>query len=121
MARNRSVSAVLGGSVARPRPQPFPSRSRSALKRRAVVGVLVLLSLVLITVSFRSSALDGVQSTGATILKPFEVAADRVTRPFRDTVGWFHGLVDARSDNRRRRDRAPPIRGRRRAGRAALP
>jgi rod shape-determining protein MreC len=67
------------------------------------VGLLVLLSLVLITVSFRSSALDGVQSTGATILKPFEVAADRVTRPFRDTVGWFQGLVDARSDNRRLR------------------
>ena len=56
----------------------------------------MLLSLVLITVSFRSSALDGVQGTAASVLRPFEVAADRVTRPFRDTVGWFRGLVDAK-------------------------
>jgi rod shape-determining protein MreC len=67
------------------------------------VGGLVLAALVLITVSFRSSALDGVQGTGATVLKPFEIAADRVTRPFRDTVTWFHGLVDARNENKRLR------------------
>ena len=67
------------------------------------MGLLVLASLVLITVSFRSSALDGVQSTGASVLRPFEVAADRVTRPFRDTVGWFRGLVDAKNDNKKLR------------------
>jgi rod shape-determining protein MreC len=67
------------------------------------VGGLVLLALVLITISFRSSALDGVQGAGATVLKPFEVAANRVTRPFRDTVGWFHGLVNARSENKKLR------------------
>lgn len=67
------------------------------------MGVLVLASLVLITVSFRSSALDGVQGAGATVLQPFEVAADRVTRPFRDTVGWFRGLVDAKSENKKLR------------------
>ena len=63
------------------------------------MGCLVLLSLVLITVSFRSSALDGVQGVGATVLRPFEIAADRVTRPFRDTVGWFQGLVNAKDEN----------------------
>jgi rod shape-determining protein MreC len=67
------------------------------------MGCLVLASLVLITVSFRSSALDGVQGTGATILRPFEVAADRVTRPFRDTVGWFNGLVRAKNENKKLR------------------
>jgi rod shape-determining protein MreC len=67
------------------------------------VGLLVVASLVLITVSFRSSALDGAQGAGATALRPFEVAADRVTRPFRDTVSWFHGLIDARSDNKKLR------------------
>ena len=65
------------------------------------MGLLVLASLVLITVSFRSSALDGVQGTGATILRPFEVAANRVARPFTDTVGWFRGLVNAKSENKR--------------------
>jgi rod shape-determining protein MreC len=67
------------------------------------VGGLVLLSLVLITVSFRSSALDGVQGTAADALRPFEVVASRVARPFRDTVGWFHGLVDAKSQNKKLR------------------
>ncbi|HEV8462282.1 MAG TPA: rod shape-determining protein MreC [Gaiellaceae bacterium] len=73
------------------------------MKRRIVVGVLVLLSLVLITVSFRSSALDGVQGTAAGILQPFEVAADRVTRPFRDAAGWVRGLADAKSENKKLR------------------
>jgi rod shape-determining protein MreC len=74
------------------------------------VGLLVLASLVLITVSFRSSALDGVQSTGASILRPFEVAADRVTRPFRDTVGWFRGLVDAKNENKKLRAQVEELR-----------
>jgi rod shape-determining protein MreC len=63
------------------------------------MGGLIALSLVLITVSFRSSALDGVQGTAAGILRPFEVAADRVSAPFRDTISWFHGLADAKSEN----------------------
>jgi rod shape-determining protein MreC len=67
------------------------------------VGFLVLLSLVLITVSFRSSALDGVQGAGATVLRPCEVAADRVARPFADTISWFRGLVDAKNDNKKLR------------------
>ncbi|HEY6963309.1 MAG TPA: rod shape-determining protein MreC [Gaiellaceae bacterium] len=104
MPRNRTVRlAVLGSSVQRAAPSGYPSSRSSALKRRIVVGLLVLASLVLITVSFRSSALDGVQGTGATILKPFEVAADRVTRPFRDTVGWFRGLVNAKNENKKLR------------------
>lgn len=102
MARNRSVSAVLGSSVPRPRPQPFPSRARSAIRRRAVIGGLVVLALILITVSFReptSGPLHGVQSAGATVLRPFEVAAERVAQPFRDVYGYFAGLVHAKSEN----------------------
>ncbi|MGZ4289754.1 MAG: rod shape-determining protein MreC [Gaiellaceae bacterium] len=111
MPRNRTVRlAVLGSSVQRAAPSGFPSSRSSALKRRIVVGLLVLASLVLITVSFRSSALDGVQGTGATILRPFEVAADRVTRPFRDTVGWFRGLVDAKNENKKLRAQVEDLR-----------
>jgi rod shape-determining protein MreC len=102
--RNRTVRlAVLGSSVQRAASSGYPSSRSSALKRRIVVGLLVLLSLVLITVSFRSSALDGFQGTAAGILKPFEVAADRVSRPFRDAVSWGRGLVDAKSENKRLR------------------
>jgi rod shape-determining protein MreC len=74
------------------------------------VGGLVLLSLVLITVSFRSSALDGVQGTAADALRPFEVVTSRVARPFRDTVGWVHGLVDAKSENRKLRREVATLR-----------
>jgi len=70
--------------------------------RRAVVVTLVVLSLVLITISFRESSggpLHGVQNVGASVMKPFEVAANRVARPFQDAYGWFSGLVTARSEN----------------------
>jgi len=66
-----------------------------------VVGVLVVLSLALITVYFRESssgALHGAQSAGSTVLRPFEVAAERVARPFRDAYGYVSGLVHAKED-----------------------
>jgi rod shape-determining protein MreC len=68
--------------------------------------VLVLLSLLLITLSFRepaTGALHGVQSAGATVLRPFEVGAERIARPFRDTYGYFRGLVHAKRENARLR------------------
>jgi rod shape-determining protein MreC len=71
-----------------------------------VAGVLVLLSLILITVYFRepaSGGLHGVQGTGATVLRPFEIASNRVAAPFRDAYGWFAGLVHAKSENARLR------------------
>jgi rod shape-determining protein MreC len=65
------------------------------------MGVLVLLSLGLITASFRSDALDPVQGAVASALRPFEIAAERVSRPFRDAWGWGSDLVHARSENER--------------------
>jgi rod shape-determining protein MreC len=101
--RNRTARfAVLGSPVPRSRPPGLSSRSTTALKRRIVAGVLVLLSIVLITVYFREPAgggLHSVQSGGATVLRPFEVGAERVARPFRDAYGWFAGLVHAKSQN----------------------
>jgi rod shape-determining protein MreC len=98
--RNRTVRvAVLGSSVQRAATSGYPSNRSGAVKRRIVVAGLVLLSFVLITLSFRSSALDGAQGTAAGILRPFEVGANRVARPFRDAIGWVHGLADAKSQN----------------------
>jgi rod shape-determining protein MreC len=68
--------------------------------------MLVLLSLVLITFSFRESSdgfLHRVGGAGATVLRPFEVGAERVARPFRDAYGYLAGLVDAKSENKRLR------------------
>jgi rod shape-determining protein MreC len=65
------------------------------------VGVLVLASLVLISVSFRSGddgPLAGVQSAGAAVLRPFAVGVERVAQPFRDGYGWVDSLLGARSE-----------------------
>jgi rod shape-determining protein MreC len=78
-----------------------------------VAGVLVLLSIALITIYFRESdngALHQVQNAGATALRPFEVAAERIARPFRDAYGYFDGLVGAKSDNNRLRREVDKLR-----------
>jgi rod shape-determining protein MreC len=71
-----------------------------------VVGGLVLACLVLITISFRSPTsgpVHGVETAGATVLRPFEVAAERIARPFEDVYGYFRGLVHAKRENGRLR------------------
>jgi rod shape-determining protein MreC len=86
---------------------PFPSRARSATRRRVVVGILALLSLALLSVYFRESddgPLHGAQDAGATVMRPFQVGAERVARPFRDLYGWFDGLVGAKEENERLRE-----------------
>jgi len=70
------------------------------------VGVLVLASLVLITLSFRSGddgPLSSVQSAGSSALRPVSVGFERVAQPFRDAYGWADSLLDARSDAERLR------------------
>jgi rod shape-determining protein MreC len=74
--------------------------------RRIVLVVLVVGALALLTVSFRSptsGALHDVQGYGAAALRPFQVAAERVARPFRDVYGYFSGLAHAKSENERLR------------------
>ena len=44
------------------------------------------------------------------MLRPFEVGADRVSRPFRDAYHWFDGLVSARSENERLRNENEQLR-----------
>jgi rod shape-determining protein MreC len=100
--RNRSARpAALGVSVRRVPTTQHSSRGSGPLRRRLIVGVLVVLALVLISFSFRSGAdgsVSGVQSAGATVLRPFAVGVERVTQPFRDAYNWIDGLVTARSE-----------------------
>jgi rod shape-determining protein MreC len=106
--RHRTArTAVLDGNVRRPATGKAPSRSTSAVRRRVVVGVLVLLALVLITFSFRQQndgPLASVQSAGAAALRPFTVAGERVAQPFRDAYGWADSLLGARSDAKKLRE-----------------
>lgn len=102
--------AVLGSSVQRSRSSKHAAgRARSAVVRRLVLAVLVLVALALLTISFRSptsGALHNMQSTGASVLRPFQVAAERVARPFRDAYGYFDGLASAKSQNTKLRKEA---------------
>ncbi len=76
------------------------------------MGGLVLLSIVLITIYFREPAgggLHGAQSAGAAVLRPFEVGAERIARPFRDAYNWSSGLVHAKSQNATLRDQVDKL------------
>jgi rod shape-determining protein MreC len=104
-SRDRTARvAVLGSSVQRSRNERRPPRGRKPQLRRAVLLGLVLLALVLLTISFRSptsGALHDVQGAGAAALKPFQVAAERVARPFRDAYDYVTGLTSAKSENKK--------------------
>ena len=98
---NRSARvAVLGSSLQRSKPQPYPSRQRTAMVRRVVLAVLVVLALALLTISFRSPTsgiLHDAQGYGSDALRPFQVAAVRVARPFRDAYNYVDDLARAKS------------------------
>ena len=97
--------AALGSTVQRAAPPTYSSsRSASAraLRRRIVAGILVAFSLALITGYFRESdsgALHDVQGVTASALRPFQVGAERVARPFQDAYGWLAGFFHAKAEN----------------------
>lgn len=87
-------------------------RDAGRLKARLVAVALVLISLGLITVYFRESsggALHGAQRIGLSILMPFEVAGERVSRPFRDAWAYGADLVGAKSENKRLREQVKAL------------
>jgi rod shape-determining protein MreC len=104
--------AALGSPVRRT-VAPSYSRTSGPLRRRLVVGLLVLASLTMITVYFRESPNGGLhdfQSVAASALRPFEIGAQRVARPFRDAYGWVAGVFHAKSENERLRDEIERLR-----------
>ena len=83
-----------------------PPRGRSAAVRRVVLVVLVLAALALLTISFRSptsGVLHDAQSYGSSALRPFQVAATRVARPFHDAYNYVSSLTGAKSENKKLR------------------
>jgi rod shape-determining protein MreC len=98
--------AALGSPAQRPAAPAsgLKTRPSAPVARRAFLTALIVLSLILLSVYFRESSsgpLHGLQSTGATILRPFESAAHRVAQPFQDAATWFGGVLDAKSENAR--------------------
>jgi len=71
-----------------------------------IVVVLVLLSLVLLTISFRESSsgpLHRFQGYGSEATRPFQVVADRIARPFEDGYGWIHSMSKDKKENKQLR------------------
>jgi rod shape-determining protein MreC len=80
-----------------------------------VAAVLVLCSLALITVYFRESeggTLHSAQRIGLSVAMPFEVAGERIVRPFRDAWGWTSDLVGAKQENEKLRKQVEELRQR---------
>jgi rod shape-determining protein MreC len=101
MSRQRSARSAALGLTVRRIPATTSSRGAGTLRRRLIVGLLILASLVLISLSYRSDEtgpLSGVHSAGATVLRPFAVGLERVAQPFRDAYGWADSLLTARSE-----------------------
>ena len=69
------------------------------IRRRAVVGLLVAASLLLLTASYREGStgvVGSVQRNVVSVTAPFATVAHRVTRPFVDGWHWTTGLIHAR-------------------------
>ena len=65
--------------------------------------MLALLSLVLLTISFRESSngpLHRMQGYGSQVTRPFQVVADRIAKPFEDAYGWVHDMNKAKKENK---------------------
>jgi rod shape-determining protein MreC len=115
MFRQRSARSAALGLTVRRISTTVPTRSSGPLRRRLVVGVLVLASLVLISLSFRSGEsgpLTGFQSAGASVLRPFAVGLERVAQPFRDGYAWADDLFSARDEAARLREENRQLRQR---------
>jgi rod shape-determining protein MreC len=72
-------------------------------RRRAVLAVLVGLSIVLLTGYFgegNGGFFHSLQSGAQTVLSPIEEGASRAFKPVRDLVGWFGDVFDAKDENK---------------------
>jgi rod shape-determining protein MreC len=110
--RQRTARLPVLDAPAR-RTEGLSPRTSRALRARLVAAVLVLVSLALITVYFRESedgTLHGAQRIGLSVAMPFEVAGERIARPFRDAWGWASDLISAKDENEKLRAEVDKLR-----------
>ena len=84
-------------------------------RRRAVLVLLVTVSLILLSTSFTESSsgpLHGLQRGVATVLGPFEEGAGRALKPVRDLFDWFGETFEARGENDDLREEVEDLRSR---------
>jgi len=74
---------------------------KTVRRRRAVLGLLVAGSLILLTAYFGESAgggLHAVQRGVVEVVSPIQEGASRALKPARDLVGWVGDTIDAKGE-----------------------
>lgn len=96
---------------------------KTVRRRRAVLGLLVASSLILLTIYFgESSASGGLHSVQRGVLQavsPIEDGASRVLKPFSDLFGWVGDTLDAKGEVKSLRSERDQLRAQAVAGAAA--
>jgi rod shape-determining protein MreC len=72
---------------------------KTVRRRRAVLALLVVLSLILLTAYFgeaSSGGLHSVQRGFLTVVSPIQNGANKALKPVRDLVGWFGDTLHAK-------------------------
>jgi rod shape-determining protein MreC len=80
---------------------------KTVRRRRAVLGLLVASSLILLTAYFGEPAggvLHGVQRGILEVVSPIQDGASRALKPVRDLFGWVGDTVTAKGDLKKARD-----------------
>jgi rod shape-determining protein MreC len=88
---------------------------KSVRRRRAVLAVLVALSIALLTAYFGESAAGGLHSIQRGFMEalaPLQEGASRALKPARDLGGWIGDVFDAKSENKHLRRQVEDLRNR---------
>jgi rod shape-determining protein MreC len=75
---------------------------KTVRRRRAVLALLVVLSLILLSAYFGeapSGGLHSVQNGFLTVVSPIQDGANKALKPVRDMFGWFSSTLHAKSQN----------------------
>jgi len=96
---------------------------KTVRRRRAVLGLLVASSLILLTAYFGESAGGGLHSVQRGVLEvvsPIQEGASRALKPFRDLFGWVGDTLDAKGDVKDLRKERDALRAQAIAGATAV-
>lgn len=88
--------------------------SKTVRRRRAVLVLLVVLSIVLLTAYFRESpggGLHSVQRGFLTVVSPIQDGANKALKPVRNLFGWFGDTLHAKSQRNELQKQLAQVRG----------
>jgi rod shape-determining protein MreC len=88
---------------------------KTVRRRRAVLALLVVLSLILLTAYFGEAPggrLHSVQRGFLTVISPLQDGANKALKPVRDLFGWFDDTLHAKSQRDQLRKQVDMLRGR---------